>query len=389
MKKPIRLTRTFCVTVKEPGKHGDLAGHGLMLAVGASGSKSWVQKLRLGDRWTLRGLGSYRLVSLTEARDKAYVNWQAARNGLLETHAARRRSETHRERTVPTFADAVARAGDRRRDSGKDRTLRQWHQRLDKHVLPTLGDMRVDDITVKDLVSVLEPLATRPIGQTLKRDIGEVMEWAVNADHVTTNPVNGKLDGLLPKAKHKTTHHKAMHHADVGPMLAAVRESGEWAGATLCLEFVAHTAVRSGEARGATWDEIDGAVWSIPADRMKAGIEHRVPLSSGALDVLRRARELTGPDGLIFESVRGREMRDMALSALLKGTSGSVHGLRSTFTDWAIENGYPREIAAPAIAHSIGLTAVERAYARTTNLEARRAMMQEWSDSLTGLDTVT
>ena len=158
--KPDRLTKGWCDRVTAPGKYGEIGGHGLMLAVGASGSKSWVQKLRVGDRWTLRGLGSYRLVSLTEARDKAYVNWQAARNGMLETHARERRSEIRLER------DRTDLRGSRRqvrRDEAQadwsDRHFKQWVGRLRHNVNPALGSRRVDEITLEDLERVLKPLA--------------------------------------------------------------------------------------------------------------------------------------------------------------------------------------------------------------------------------------
>ena len=382
--KPDRLKKGWCDRVTAPGKYGEIGGHGLMLAVGASGSKSWVQKLRVGDRWTLRGLGSYRLVSLTEARDKAYVNWQAARNGMLETHARERRSEVRLERTVPTFAEAVDKYAETKRKEWSDRHFKQWVGRLRHNVSPALGTTRVDEITLEDLERVLKPLSdSRETAKKVRQGMFVVFEWTVAKGFRTANPVGKALDILVPLGRSKTTHRAALKHGDVAHTLSTIRESGAWAGAILALEFVALTAVRSGEARGATWDEIDGDTWTIPAERMKQREAHQVPLSSGALDVLRRARELTGPDGLVFMSVTGKRMQDAALGSLMRGTGGTVHGLRSTFQDWAIEAGYTLEETEPALAHAIGGNAVQRAYARTTMLDARRGLMQEWSAFLT------
>ena len=163
--------------------------------------------------------------------------------------------------------------------------------------------------------------------------------------------------------------------------------SGVYEGVTLALEYLTLTAARSGEVRGATWDEIDmaAATWTVSAERMKAGVEHRVPLSARAVDVLRRARELSGPDpdSLIFPSVTGRQLADDTLSKPLRQAAGAtVHGLRSSFRDWCAETGQSREAAEAALSHVSAKNSVEAAYFRSDVYALRIGLMQDWSDYL-------
>ncbi len=178
----------------------------------------------------------------------------------------------------------------------------------------------------------------------------------------------------------------ALPHAEVGAALEAVRESDAWLGIRLCLEFVALTATRSGEARRARWPEIDRdrATWTVPAERMKGGREHRVPLSTGVLAVLERAQELENGSGLIFPCFKRLELRSPQVAGVFRdlGIPSTVHGLRSSFRDWAAETGVDRTVAEAALAHKVG--GVEGVYFRSDLFERRRRVMQDWSAYLSG-----
>ena len=291
--RPTRLTKAFCTKVTAPGKYGEPYGHGLQLLVGSSGSKSWIQRVKFNGKWNTLGLGSLRYVGLAEARDIAYLNHMAARQGTLEVEPRRRRSKAKHLRVMPTFAEAAQAEADRNAERWSERHLKQWIGRLRHNVFPSLGAVKVEEITLDDIVEVLRPISATETGKKVRQGIFSVMAWAVAHKHRETNPVDdATLDRLLkPRAK-RTEHRPAVEHAALGDILRTIRESGERAGATLCLEFTALTAARSGEARGATWDELDldAKLWTIPADRMKAGDEHTVPLSDAALAVLDEAR---------------------------------------------------------------------------------------------------
>ena len=220
----------------------------------------------------------------------------------------------------------------------------------------------------------------RPTVARVRRRIGAVMKWAVARGYRDDNPAGDAIAAALPRGGRLRTHFRALPHAEVGAALEAVRASDAWLGIRLCLEFVALTATRSGEARRARWPEIDGdrATWTVPAERMKAGSEHRVPMSTGALAVLDQARELENGSGLIFPSFKGLELRSPQLAGAFRdlGIPSTVHGLRSSFRDWAAETGVDRTVAEAALAHKVG--GVEGAYFRSDLFARRRAIMQDW-----------
>ena len=187
---------------------------------------------------------------------------------------------------------------------------------------------------------------------------------------------------LLPRQTSRVRHHAAVDHGRIGFVVKTIRQCDGPATAKLCLEWVIHTACRSGEARSARWSEIDwsGRIWTIPADRNKTGQELRVPLTTSCIHLLDRARPLADGSELIFPSIRGKVMTDSRLSALMRDNDidGTVHGFRSTFRDWCGEAGQPREIAELCLGHSFG-NAVEQAYARSDLLARRRQVMEKWS----------
>ena len=236
-------------------------------------------------------------------------------------------------------------------------------------------------MTSADVYRLLTPIWTtkRAMASKVKATIGRVFSWAIANDFVKTNPVQA-VNGALPKAGGKVQHHRALPWQEVPAMLEKVDGSGAAETTKLCVRLLTLTACRSGEVRGASWDEFDGTTWTIPASRMKEGAAHVVPLSEAALAVLERSRELTGGDGLVFKSWTGRSITAGALSKLFSDLElGCVpHGMRSSFRVWAAEADIPREIAEFCLAHVVG-SAAERAYQRSDLYQQRGGVMERWA----------
>ena len=206
------------------------------------------------------------------------------------------------------------------------------------------------------------------------------MRWAITKGYRTDDPASKAVTAALPKHNGPQNHLAALPHAEVAAALREIRESRSWLGIRLLVEFTVLTAARSGEARLTTWAEVDveAAVWTVPAARMKAGREHRVPLSADALAVLDQARALNGRDGLLFPSSRGGQIHRATPSGVLRDLRipATVHGFRSSFRDWCGETGVPREVAEHCLAHVV--QGVEGAYQRSDLLERRRPVMEDW-----------
>ena len=373
------LSADFASTVAEPGRYCD--GHGLYLEVQPSGSRSWVQRLAVGGRRREIGLGSFPLVSLDEARAQAFANRKLARAGGDPIAAMRASDE-------PTFAEAAERVWGQMRPGWRNpRYGRDWMSGLTRVAFPAIGRMPVSAVTTADVIDTLRHV-WHPRPTTARRvlqRIGLVMEWAVAMGYRTTNPC-GRVDLVLGRQQHRTRHFPALPHREVASAVEAVRGSRARPVVKLAFEFLVLTAGRSGEVRGAEWRELDAAAgrWTIPATRMKAKREHRVPLCGRAVEVLAEARGLGGGGGLAFPTSRGRQLKDMALSGLLKDLEIAAvpHGFRSSFRDWAAEEtDHPREVVEAALAHTVR-SPVEAAYARSDLFERRRRLMDDWAGYL-------
>ena len=375
------LTHHFARTVARPGRYCD--GQGLYLEVQPSGSRSWVQRLAVHGRRRELGLGSFPLVSLEAAREQALENRRVARAGGDPVAGRRAGAE-------PAFADAAERVWRQLRPGWRNpRYGRDWLSGLTRVAFPVIGRVPVGAVTTADVIDTLRPVwHSRPTtARRVLQRIGLVMEWAVAMGYRTTNPC-GRVDLVLGRQQHRTTHMPALPHGEVAGAVAAVRGSGARAVVKLAFEFLVLTAGRSGEVRGAAWGEMDveAGVWAVPASRMKSKREHRVPLCRRAVEVLAEARELGGGGGLVFPTARGRQLKDMALSGLLKqlGIGAVPHGFRSSFRDWAAEEtDHPREVVEAALAHSVR-NPVEAAYARSDLFERRRRLMDDWGAYLAG-----
>jgi len=384
MKRPRTLSAAFVRTVNRPGVYGDgRGGRGLSLRVHRTLdgriTKTWRQRVRIKGQLTSIGLGPYPEVTLAEARQKALDN---SRGVLL--------GQDPRGRGVPTFAAAARRTIELHRDSWKAGSPlpEQWESTFRLHAAPLL-DKSVDRIESADVLRCLTPIwNSKPAAARKARHrINAVFRWCVGRNYRTDNPVDRAVEAL-PKANgYAPTHHRALPHGEVATALRAVRRTTDMhPGAVLCVELLVLTAVRPGEARGARWDEIDmeAARWTIPAARMKAGREFVVPLSTGALDVLERARKLSGESPLVFPSRTGGPLPESAPLRVLKraGVASTLHGFRSSARSWMAESGVPAEVAEACLAH-VPRSKVVQAYQRSDLLERRAEVLQEWSEYVT------
>ena len=384
MDRPKTLSAAFVRTVTRPGRYGDgHGGYGLSLLVRPMSngrlSKTWSQRLRINGKPCNIGLGAYPVIGLREARAKALANRRAVAAG-----------GDPRRGGVPTFEQAAERViamhAKGWRDSGKSEA--QWRSSLTAYAFPKIGRKPVDEITSADVLGVLVAdglwHAKRETARRVRQRIGAIMKWCIAEGHRTDNPAGDAIGAALPRNGVRKQHYRALPHAEVGAAIATVRASGAYWVTVACFEFTVLTAARGGEARHATWDEIDldAATWTVPASRMKANLTHRVPLSDRALDILAGAREHTGGAGLVFPSVTGRTLSNATIGKLLHENDIACvpHGMRSSFRDWCGETGVPREVAEACLAHVV--RGVEGAYARSDLLERRRPVMDAWADYL-------
>ena len=364
------LSATRAKALKDPGRYSD--GGGLHLYISKAWGKSWVQRITIEGRRRDIGLGGFPSVSLARAREKAAENRAAVaedRDPLADRHAP----------AMPTFREAAGAVHEANRPRWRNaKHIAGWMQTLERHAMPTLGATPLGRIDRGEVLRVLTPIwTTRPeTARRVRQRMRTVFRWAMAHGFMETNPAGEAIDGALPPMPKVKAHLRAL------PSIPA----------RLCFRFLVLTAARSGEARGARWDEIDlqGHVWRIPSERMKAGKEHRAPLSVQALELLGEASALRDESGLVFPSPLklGAPMSDMTLTQLLRSTGlserATVHGFRSSFKNWTLEQtDAPWAVSEAALAHILG-NSTEQAYARSDLFERRRALMQQWADYLTG-----
>ncbi|RYE41619.1 MAG: site-specific integrase [Hyphomicrobiales bacterium] len=378
-----RLTR--------PGAHAVGGVAGLQLKINDAGARSWVLRTMISGKRRDMGLGGYPDVTLAQARDAARKARGQVSEGAdpIEGRRQARAARTAAAASTRTFDQCVA--GFMKAKSGEwsnPKHKAQWQSTLNTYASPTIGALPVAEITVTDIVRLLETIwhtktetATRVRGR-----IESVLDWAtIRGYRNGENPARwrGHLDQLLAKPQkiQKVKHHEAIPISQA-PAFARDLRAAEGMGAR-ALEFAMLTAARSGEVRGAQWSEIDTAagLWTVPAERMKGKKEHRVPLSKQALALLAelpRDEKVT----FVFQGSKGQALSDMTLSAVMRRMKLTAvpHGLRSTFRDWAAEQtNHSRELAEMALAHVIE-NQVEAAYRRGDMLAKRAVMMQEWAD---------
>ncbi|KAA9010176.1 DUF4102 domain-containing protein [Histidinibacterium aquaticum] len=378
---------------KEPGMYGD--GGGLYLRVGPSGSKSWILRTRIKGRFTqsgkpLRwegGLGSVNDVSLADARLKAQELRALARQGQ-DPGAARDHEEI-------TFRKAAERVHAEMKPTWKsERHANIWWSSMENHVFPAFGDRLIEDIGQPDVRSALALIWTsKPdTARRVKQRVANVFSWAIAAGHYSNaNPVNRDLVSGLPKVRRRTKHRPALPWQELPDFMDDLSKREGMSAFTL--KFLILTACRSWEVRGAEWSEFSGSIWTVPPERMKRDIPHRVPLSNEALAVVEELKGLD--DRYVFPAITRDEAGKAkpqsvnvfgSLLDRMKVEGVTAHGFRSTFRDWASEYArVDREVAEAALSHATG-NEVERAYARSDLFLRRVELMEQWGKFATGQD---
>lgn len=387
--KAKEMTALAVGRLREPGRYAVGGADGLHLRI-VGGSRAWVLRAMVADRRRDIGLGPYPEVTLAEARDLALDFRRQIRRGvdLVQEREIARQDMRVRKAELSFKACGEAYVEAHRSGWKNAKHVAQWSSTLETYAYPEFGDRPVSKIDTAALLAILKPIWTTKTetASRLRGRIENILDWAkVQGLREGDNPAQwrGHLDKLLPARRRvqSVKHHEALPYAEIAAFMQDLRSrSGTSARA---LEFGILCASRSGEVRGATWDEIDVAngVWIIPAERMKAAREHRIPLSSAALALLEALPRFKG-EAHLFPAPRGGELSNMSLTAVLKRMGHPTltqHGFRSTFRDWAGEmTSHPREVIEHALAHLLKDKS-EAAYQRGDLLAKRRLLMNDWA----------
>lgn len=385
------LTAIEIKRLDDIGTHSVGGVAGLYFQVSSPTAKSWLLRAMIGKRRRWIGLGPYPEVSLANARDLAREMRQKIKAGIdpIEERRALKQKLANEQASRVTFSEAAAKYLTSKKHEFKNaKHFKQWETTLETYANPFIGDLPVSEIQLSHIIQILESiwLTKTETAKRIRGRIENVLDWAtVSGFREGENPARwkGHLENIFPKPSKiaQVKHHKALPWPEISSfMLNLKKRDGIGARA---LEFLILTSVRSGELRFAVWDEIDidNKLWTIPSGRMKMAREHRVPLSSRAVDLL-KALPKDARKSYIFPALRGGALSDMSISSVLKrmNVEAVPHGFRSTFRDWAAETtDYPNIVVEMALAHSIG-NKVEAAYRRGDLLDKRVNLMEDWAD---------
>ena len=367
-------------SLSKSGRYTD--GNGLYLIVDPSGAKRWVLRTVVKGKRTDIGLGSISLVSLAEAREEAAKLRKIARadgDPLAERRAARR--------AVPSFEAAANTVHEAHKPSWKNpKHADQWINTLSEYIFPVFGHKSIDQIDSADILKAMNPiwLAKAETAKRVLQRIRAVLDWAkASGFRSGDNPVDG-VSRVLPRQKDARTHHAALPYAEVPGFIQKLRVLDAIVAGRLGFEFTILTAARTSEVLNAAWTEIDieNAIWTIPAARMKAKREHRVPLSSRCLAILKEARKLSANSAFVFPGRSAdKPLSNMVFLMALRRMKLDItaHGFRSSFRDWAAEQThFPQAVCEAALAHSVKDKS-EAAYNRTDLFKKRRDLMTAWA----------
>jgi integrase len=380
--------------LKGEGRYHDALVPGLYLQITASGARSWLLRFEQNGRERMMGLGSAAIFTLAQARERAREARRLLTDGvdpLAARHAAKAAAKVAAEKKL-TFREAAHRYFDQHERKWTNASHRdQFLASLKSHAFDHIGAMDVATIGLADVLRCIEPIwiDKSVTADRVRNRIENVLDWCVVRGHRPpgTNPARwkGHLDQVLPAARQVApkVHHKALPYAALPAFMADLRQRDDEGVAALALQFLIHTAARTGEVIHAKWDEVDfaTATWTIPAARMKARVEHRVPLSPAAVDLLRKAPREAGNEHIFIGPQSGLGLGGMVLSRFMKrmGHDETVHGFRASFRTWAAaETNFTREVCERALAHVIGNQS-ERAYERGDLFNKRRKLMEAWS----------
>ena len=395
----------------KPGRHSD--GGGLTLLVKPSGAKSWALRVQHNGTRTDYGLGSVtldpihadipihrrKLLTLAEAREKARIGRALAKAGINPSEHWREAAleASREEEALRSFREAAKECHAHSKKGWREgKHADEWLSSLERHVFDLIGSKAVTDIDANDVERVLMPiwLEKPETARKIKQRIGAVLDYAHAKNWREAEAPMRAVQQLMKKIKQpKAKNFPAMPHKEVPAFMAKLR-AADFSVGRAALQFFILTTTRPGVVRKAKWSEIDleRAEWSVPAKRMKMDKDHIVPLVPAAIDILKKMQELfpSQPDDLIFPGLRSKPLSDVTLTKVLRvhgGVGFTVHGFRSSFRDWAAENGYNNDWAEAAIAHSVagqeGKTIA--AYKRTTYFEHRRdRLMPSWASFVLG-----
>ena len=380
-----KLSAKEVENLRKAGLHGD--GGGLYLRVTATGAKMWIFRYSRRDM----GLGGYPEISLEEARDLAADARKLLAKGIdpIE-HRRAEPEEPVRAKTI-TFTEACEKYLEAHKSGWRNaKHKQQWENTLKTYAEPALGKMQVETITADDCLKVLAPIWTNKpeTASRLRGRIENVLNWCAakgyrDRDRINLATWRGNLKHLLAKRPKKSVvrHHPALPWQDMPAFIAELRNRD--ALAARALELTILTTARTSEVLLAERTETNGDIWTVPAERMKMQIEHRVPLVPRAVEIIEALPVIEGSPYLFPGQRRGRPLSNMAMQMMLRRMGHdaiTVHGFRSTFRDWAAEQtSFPREIAKLCLAHQVG-NEVERAYRRSELLAKRRELLTQWAD---------
>jgi integrase len=372
------LTATAIKAAKKTGRYQD--GGGLFLNVTKSGAQSWIVRIQKDGRRRDIGLGGMAKVSLKLARERAALVRSQVECGIDPV------AERKKAGGIPTFREAAALVHAEQKASWRNaKHGKQWLSTLEAYCFPHFGDVSVAAIDAPLVRGALIAiwLAKPETARRVRQRIVSVIDWAVGKGLRDAPLAMAGINKSLPKQRGSVKHHNAMPYADIPAFMPQLR-ARETLG-RLALELAILTAARSGEVRGAAWDELDlhNRLWTIPAERMKMGVEHTVPLSDAAMAVLEKARRYQlNSTNLVFPGIiKGKPLSDMTLAKVLRDMELPFvpHGFRSTFKDWAADTtDYANELSELALAHAVKGKS-EAAYRRGKMLEKRRTMMMDWA----------
>ena len=380
-----KLTARFVDSIKEPGKYYD--ANNLFLRVYKAGSKNWVQRVTVNGKRREIGLGNANLIPLSEARELAFDNLRMVKKGIDPI------AVTEKKKSIPTFEEAALKVHEINRPSWRnEKHSAQFISTLKAYAFPHIGALKVDLIETSHILSILTPiwLAKAETASRVRQRLSTVLKYCKAQKWRSDDPANRDIIEALPKQARRPIHMKSMDYREVGTFLKEMRNSSAGITIKLALEFLILNASRSGEVRHAKWDEIDEKIWTIPAERMKAKIAHRVPLTERCLEILEEAKSVSlGSDYIFYGYKKDKPLSENTFNKLIKelGFDIHTHGFRTSFKTWTQEQtNYPREVAEKQLAHSLSDKA-EAAYARSDLLEKRLALLDTWTGYISDTDS--
>ena len=371
-----KLTARFVDSTKEPGKYYD--ANNLFLRVYEAGSRNWVQRVTVNGKRREIGLGNANLIPLSEARELAFDNLRMVKKGIDPI------AVTEKKKSIPTFEEAALKVYEINRPSwSNEKHSAQFISSLKAYAFPEIGKMKVNTIETNDILAILMPIwvTKAETASRVRQRLSTVLKYCKAQKWRSDDPADRDILEALPKQARRSNHMKSMDYRKVGSFLKEMRNSSAGMTTKLALEFTILNASRSGEVRYAKWDEIDEKTWTIPAERMKAKIAHRIPLTERCLEILEEARTVSlGSDYIFCGYKKDKPLSENTFNKLIKelGYDVHTHGFRTSFKTWTQEQtNYPREVAEKQLAHSLSNKA-EAAYARSELIEKRQSLLETW-----------